>query len=339
MDTPVWLRRTFLGLLAAVLAAVALFAATARASELPVAGTASGLNVHDAAETLRDFCVEQDGRLWLCLPGGARFELVTSTADDAIANAGDGSFHPFDRSEVLAALAAVDYPLDGVPADVFLLPYPRRAGLESAAAPELILLSPGVLPLSREHQQAELVHELGHVVQYARMPDGADAWDRYRQLRGITDPSVYNAAGPHANRPHEIFAEDFRALFGGSLANYSGTIENPDLAMPATVSGLDPFMRSLAATTTSALSASLAAFPNPSRGAMSFARTGTTAASLDVYDLAGRRIATLAPETASGGFAWRWDGRDATGAPAGAGVFFARARDGRGGVLRITRLR
>ena len=58
-----------------------------------------------------------------------------------------------------------------------------------------------------------------------RIPDDADGWTRYRALRGIGGASVCNASAPHADRPHEIFAEDFRP-FGGDLANYSGTIEN-----------------------------------------------------------------------------------------------------------------
>ena len=119
----------------------------------------------------------------------------------------------------------MSYPLDGVAADVFILPYPRRAGLTSAAGPGLILLSPGVYALPREQQHAEFVHELGHVVQYARLPDAdADVVETATAaLRGITDVGRLLAPTPaHADRPHEIFAEDFRALFGGALATSTG---------------------------------------------------------------------------------------------------------------------
>ena len=167
MEPVAFLRRSALGLLGTALGA-ALLVAAAHGSELPASGDASGLTLHGPEETLRDYCVTQDGRLWLVLPGGARYELVTSTTDQAISNAGDGSFHPFEESQVRAALAAVRYPTDGLCADVFLLPYPRRDGLESAAGPQLILLAPGVRPLTPEHQHAEFIHELGHVVQYAR---------------------------------------------------------------------------------------------------------------------------------------------------------------------------
>lgn len=327
-------RRTALGALLSTPVTV-LFAASALGSEPSVAG----LTIHGPEETLRDFCVAEDGALWLVLPGGARHELVTSVTDPAIINRGDGSFHPFEEFEVGAAMAALRAPIAPVRAEVFLLPYPRRAGLESAAGPGLVLLSPGVRPLSREQQHAEFVHELGHLVHYARMPDVAVAeWARYRELRGITDEAVYSASASHANRPHEIFAEDFRALIGGALANYSGTIENATLAPPATVGGLPDFMRSIAGASAPSATIPLVCYPNPSRESVSFVRSGGGSESLEVYDLRGRRVATLAPATSGSLVSWHWDGRDAQGAPVGAGVFFARPRAG-GAALRVTRVR
>jgi hypothetical protein len=337
METCALVRRTAIGLAASTIATILLIA-VAHASEIGVGGAASRLTIHGPDETLRDYCQLEDGVLWLVLPGGARFELVTSTSDPSIANPGDGQFHPFDETEVRAALNATHYPLDGICADVFLLPYPRRNGLQSAAGPELILLSPGVLALSPEHQHAEFVHELGHVVQYARMPDlNQDEWSRYREMRGIEDVTVYNEAGPHADRPHEIFAEDFRALFGDPLANYSGTIENASIAPPASIVGLGEFMRALGGPMASN---ALLCFPNPSSGPVSFVRGGGAApTALDVFDLSGRRIATLEPSFGPGGLAWTWDGRDVRGTPAAAGAFFARPRDGSAPALRITRVR
>jgi len=57
--------------------------------------------------------------------GRRRFELITSISDPLISNGGDGSFHPFDESQVRSALSQVRFPLPGLSADVFLLPYPR----------------------------------------------------------------------------------------------------------------------------------------------------------------------------------------------------------------------
>jgi hypothetical protein len=338
MELSAMLRRTMVGLLFSGLALV-LMALAARASEITEGAAPSALVIHDAAETLRDYCREEEGRLWLTLPGGARFELVESPFDSAIANSGSGAFHAFDPAVVRAAIDGVRFPLRGVTAEVFLLPYPRRTSLQSAAGPGVILLSPGVQPLSAEHQHAEVVHELGHVVQYARMPDrDLEAWARYRALRGITDTDRYHAAAPHAWRPHEIFAEDFRALFGDRLANYSGSIENATLIPPAEVAGLEDFMLELAESEIAAPTG-LAASPNPARGPVTFQRAGGNPAPVDLYDAAGRRIATLHPTAASGAAHWSWDGRDRNGVPMPAGAFWARERGAQGPALRLAVLR
>jgi hypothetical protein len=337
MDLLAFLRRSLLGLLGAGLG-LGLMAAVSRSDEVGVgAAAASGIVVHGAAEILRDDCRQENGALWLELPGGSRFQLITSTSDPAISNGGDGSFHPFDETQVRAALSQVRFPLAGLSAHVYLLPYPRRDGLNSVAGPHLILLSPGVLPLPAAYQHYEVIHELGHVVQYARMPDADEAgWNRYRALRGITDLSIYSADAPHANRPHEIFAEDFRALFGDALANQSGSIENASLSMPQLVDGLSTFMGELAGAT----AGTLAAFPNPARGAVAFRRGGgMDPGVMDVFDLAGRRVATLAPQASAGGWSWSWDGRDAHGRRVNAGVVLARVRGGNESALRLTLLR
>jgi hypothetical protein len=41
---------------------------------------------------------------------------------------------------------------------------------------------------------------------------------------------------------------------------------------------------------------------------------------------------------AASGVSWRWDGRDASGRTVRGAVVFARARDGVGGSVRVTRL-
>ena len=331
------LRARVLAAVVACGATLTVLAHPSPANELQVGDAATGLVIHDAAETLRDYCArDTDNRLWLTLPSGTRFELVTSTSDPAIFNPGDGAFHTFDVSEVRGALASLDFPLARIHADVFLLPYPRRSGLESAAGAGLILLSPGVQPLSREQQHAEFIHELGHVVHRALMPDsGAATWNDYRAMRGIADPSRFGNAAAHANRPHEIFAEDFRALFGGALANYSGSIENSTITQPAQVAGLKTFMLALAG---EPLHVALGATPNPARGGVQFSRGGAAVVALDVFDTQGRRVVSLAPASADGNVRWNWDGRNTHGAASGAGVFYARPRDGSSVAIRVTRL-
>jgi hypothetical protein len=46
-------------------------AGPAAADEISTFGAARGLVIHDATETLNDYCHEHDGALWLRLPGGA----------------------------------------------------------------------------------------------------------------------------------------------------------------------------------------------------------------------------------------------------------------------------
>lgn len=339
MPVSIFIRRVVFGLLGSAVA-LSLMAAVSRANEVPVdyAG-ATALTIHDADETLQQFCRFEGGKLFLVLPNGMRFELVTSTDDPAISNPGDGAFHPFAAAEVKAAMDEVRYPMNGVAADIFILPYPRRSGVESAAGPQLVLLSPGVRPLSREQQHAETVHELGHVVQYAHMPDSDDqGWERYRRLRGIENAAAYSTSSAHRDRPHEIFAEDFRALFGGTEANYAGTIENPDLAYPSQVTGLSSFMLSI--TRGSLIAAdqlAVTASPNPSRDAVRFARSAGAVA-LDLFDVSGRRLRSLEPVAVANGAIWNWDGRDAAGRRIKGAVVFARPREPHSTTTRVTLL-
>ncbi|MEO5616392.1 MAG: hypothetical protein ABIS67_01355 [Candidatus Eisenbacteria bacterium] len=321
---------------AALLALVALPALRGQsdANEVRASVAAQGLRIIGAEEVLRDYCTRgSDGSLWLKLPGGTSFELVTSTADASIVNPGDGTFHPFDAAEVRAAIDQVRFPLHGLNADILLLPFPRRGALDSGAGPGLILLAPGVAPISAEQQHAEFTHELGHVAQYQWMPDGDSRWSDYRRKRGIEDAAMFSASAQHANRPHEIFAEDFRALFGGSLATYSGSIENPMLAHPANVPGLDAFLRSLPQ---GALpDTRLIAGANPARGPVTFAIAGFPGSSLELFDVSGRRIAALDPVAAGAQTVWRWDGRDSGGRVIPRGVVLARVR---GAVAAATRI-
>src|SRR5207244_7387854 len=91
------LLRWSLGLCGAVLG-LACMVAVSRSDEVAARASALGLVIHDANETLTSYCHEEDGTLWLVLPSGARFELLTSTC--GLPNPGDGSFHPFDESVV-----------------------------------------------------------------------------------------------------------------------------------------------------------------------------------------------------------------------------------------------
>jgi hypothetical protein len=74
-----------------------------------------------------------------------------------------------------------------------------------------------------------------------------------------------------------------------------------------------------------------AAYPNPTAGptTLQVALPEASAVTLGVYDVLGRRVATLVDrELAAGTHTVRWDGRSTTGAQVGSGVYFVRMRAG-----------
>jgi glucose/arabinose dehydrogenase len=86
----------------------------------------------------------------------------------------------------------------------------------------------------------------------------------------------------------------------------------------------------------------LAAAPNPARGQVELGFDLPTAGRvrIGIYDLSGRRIATLADEwRAAGRHALNWNGRDASGQPVRAGVYLVRLEHENEAITsRITRL-
>src|SRR5262245_4025006 len=235
--------------------------------------SAAEVRIVGAQEVLDRFCVRQGGHLYLSLPGSEPQELITSTEDPAVAQVGDGVFHPLDRRTVEEALQGLDFPVDRVAAAVYVLPYPRRAGLESAASHGAILLAPGTLPVPATTVHAVVAHEFGHVVQRTFAPHGSPAWSEYLKRRGLSeDAPLSSSVSEHADRPAEIFAEDFRVLLGSEAARGDGSVENAALVAPRLLDGLDSFLRDLperarrtAMAGAFASGRSIAAFPNPFR--------------------------------------------------------------------------
>jgi hypothetical protein len=323
--------------------------------------------MHSVQDVLANYTSQLDGKLYFTAPSGQSWELITDINDPEIANKGDGSFHPFSSEVVEEALAQVSYPYEKIPFEVFILPYPRRGIVESSAAPGAMFLSPGVLECSAELVHFTVVHELGHIVHRRFMPDeNSELWQTYRELRGIMDVSVYSATAIHKNRPTEIFAEDFRFLFGSALANYSGTIENSNLSLPTQVAGLREFMISLVSggqgAGEEARSLTLKSFPNPFNpvlnvsfnvglppsdlplsptGVASGSRSNLLRASsagssesprhlvLRVFDVNGRLVRTLLEdEVLPGSYSIIWSGTDELGHMVSSGVYFLRLEVG-----------
>jgi hypothetical protein len=302
------------------------------ASLVIAASAAASVTIHSADQVLAEWTVRSGDVLFFKSPGGRLWELVTDIDDPVIGNRGEGEFFPQDPEVVQAALDAISFPLEALSVDIFILPYPRRDLLLSNAGLRAIFFSPGVAPISQFQLHALVAHEMGHIVHNAFMPDwDLGGWTAYRQLRGI-DSDVYNANAAHRNRPHEIFAEDFRSLFGDPKANYSGTIENTDLVHPEMIPRLDTFLLSLTDSKWRGLPSSprtLPLYPDPARSDVHLALSGDAAfadgepLTLIVYDVQGRLVARK--ETT---LDYRWDGRRDDGTPATSGLYFMRATQG-----------
>lgn len=316
--------------------------------------SAAEVRIVGADEVLDRFCSSQGGRLYLTLPGFLPQELITSTQDAAVTNPGDGEFHPLDRGAVEDALEALDFPVDRVDAAVYVLPYPRRAGLGSAASHGAIFLAPGTTPVPAATVHAVVAHEFGHVVQRALAPAGSPAWSDYLRLRGLSadeaDAEGVWSEAPHADRPGEIFAEDFRALLGGTLARGDGSVENVSLLTPTEVPGLAAFLRDLperarrtAMAGAFASGRSIAAFPNPFRQAITLSAAPAlaigalpAARTIRVLDVRGRVVRRESvPVAGDGSIAWRWDGSDDAGVRVPAGSYFVNAEGESGRATRI----
>lgn len=287
------------------------------------------------------------GRLIFDLPGGVSYILIDDIDDPQIANKGDGTFHPMNVEWVLDALASIDVSngdID-VSASVYVLPYPRSGFLTSTACGSDIFLSPGVIEIPRSRVAWTATHELGHVFQRRYAPETRDGgWAEYLEIRGIDDETKYCADAAHMNRPVEIFAEDFRYLFGGAEAVASRTIENTDLPLPDDVPGLEDFFVSLVAgervvsiVAPEPLACSLSNYPNPFnptttvRVALSGAAIEAPGdVSLAVYRVDGALVRELHRGPVPGGaLEARWDGTDERGNPVASGVYLCRVRSGR----------
>ena len=267
----------------------------------------------------------------LVLDESTSYHLISHISDAAIANKGDGQFHPMSLDAVVEELRAIRLRDTGLEVRVYVLPYPRREVLDSSAHDGAILLSPGVRPVSDNIVHFTVTHEVGHLYQYRWMPDeDSRNWARFDAMRSISDHGIYNSASAHQNRPHEIFAEDFRFLFGGSMSTYSGGIENESLALPSQVVGLEEFLRGLCESRGAALPpAELLPSPNPFNPSTEIqlqfrAEPGPEPVTVRVLDARGHEVRRLFEGHAtSRSMRLPWDGKQASGEPASSGVYFA----------------
>jgi hypothetical protein len=274
----------------------------------------------------------------LQLNDGRYFDIIMDINDPSVINKGDGSFHPFVEEDVIRALEEINYPDLKLSFDIYLLPYPRRNLLISSAGEREIFLSPHVLEIPINVTSYIVTHEVGHVFQFLNLPNrDVENWSKYKQLRGITNTGKFSPNGPHAYRPKEIFAEDFRVLFGGEAAKYDGVIENPELVPPTVVAGLEEFFTSLRPAvfepkTIVALSNS----PNPFNPFTEICvklgdefSPGLDRLSIRIYDVTGALVKTLYSGVPGGReVRMKWDGTSDDGNRVASATYFALVRTG-----------
>jgi hypothetical protein len=218
---------------------------------------------------------------------------------------------------------------------MLILPLPRDLVPESSAEGRVVFLSPGRVSYPEQHVHYIVAHEIGHVVQHLLMPESRrDLWKRYGTLRGL-DFEFDDGSTPHAWRPTEVFAEDFRVLFGGESARCGGNVENHDIVPPEEVLGLREFMLSLPGEWDGRVR--LSAFPNPFEAGVVFQAFDlgdeNNTVEVEVFDIQGRAVTNLRA-SAKGTCLVVWDGTDREGRAAAPGVYFAVVRCGRDSVVR-----
>jgi hypothetical protein len=144
--------------------------------------------------------------------------------------------YPVDRMEYQNALDRVAFPLEKIGEyKVYFLDYKLKnysAALALSFLDDSVVVFGSYYQLSQEKIHRLAVHELGHQIDFQLM--NPESWRKYREIRGLTDETVYNNRSLSSEkRPQEIFAEDFRLLFGGEEAlkvpHLNQELKNPNL--------------------------------------------------------------------------------------------------------------
>lgn len=295
--------------------------------------TANGLSLTVySSDLLAERLTYRDGEPVIPLDDGRYFPVITDINDPSIYNKGDGEFHPFPDDMVIDALETISHPNMALEVVVYILPYPRRGVLASSTSDNEVFLSPHVLDIHPTVGGYIIAHEIGHVFHNLYLPSQSSLWVRYRRVRGIEDAQKFSNAAAHAYRPCEIFAEDFRVLYGGDLAAFGGRIENPELPTPTTVAGLEMFLSSIGGTPVATEPKVVAtSYPNPFNPETEIRIklpeqivSAGNRVTVRVYDVTGALVRDLYSDAPGGErLHVQWDGRDRNGNSAASGNYFA----------------
>jgi hypothetical protein len=213
----------------------------------------SSLNVSSvyAGDNIRTFSSEVSEKE-LLVPAGDKILLAKEWYDyefevSPVNTAGSFTMRAVDSEEYLQALQEVQFPLEAVGSyKIYFLTYKLKDSSSTLAlsfqdGSAVVFGNYSALSEEKLHQLA--VHELGHQVGFCLMNDRK--WREYRKLRGIDNEKVFNDYTEiYQNRPQELFAEDFRLLFGGDKARMAPHL-NSDLQSPDQIPELKEFFLSL----------------------------------------------------------------------------------------------
>jgi hypothetical protein len=284
------------------------------------------------SEALASRLTWQGGDAIIPLDDGRYLSVITDISDPSIYNKGDGQFHPFSPDRVLEVLKGISHARMQLNVTVYLLPYPRQNLLVSSTSGNTIFLSPHVRDIHPAVCAYIVAHELGHVFHNAYMPQGSALWNEYLWIRGITNTNVFYTHATHAYRPREIFAEDFRVLFGGRDAAFDGRIENPELPSPTLVNGLRDFVSDIGGKLpTSPYAISVTSYPNPFNPETeirvvipdAMVRAGERV-TVRIYDIRGALVRELYSDVPIGDHLYvRWNGLDNNGNAVATAHYFA----------------
>lgn len=263
---------------------------------------------------------ERGGEASLAFPGAPRWVLEGEPDD----------YFPMSTEEVVSALEAIEFPVEVMTVHVVILPVPRRSLPKSSAEGNIVFLCPGRVQYQPEHIHYTVTHEIGHIVQHVLMPDSRhDLWDEYIRLRGLEEHSALDPTC-HASSLHEIFAEDFRVLFGGERARCGGEVENHYIGSPSDIEGLAAFILSLPHEGRRA--SGPAAYPNPFEINMVLSTVSLEDAEgiqqVDIYDVEGRIVRSIRTQDGRS-VEVVWDGMTSGGTPAAPGLYLIKATTAR----------
>ncbi len=205
---------------------------------------AGNIQYYSPSQSFGEIIRQEGDKLYLSKEWyGSRFEINPVNVKSGL------PMKPPEREEYQKALEETVFPLEKLGTyKVYFLNYRLNqypAALALSLRDDSVVVFGSYYPIGAAKVHYLAVHELGHQVDFKLMDQAS--WQRYLELRGLSDIQKYNNSSPvYENRPQEIFAEDFRLLFGGETARKTPHL-NRELPDPGKVTGLKEFFWQLAA--------------------------------------------------------------------------------------------